>query len=80
MVNIVAGLENIQQNYRFFFFFNPKKISKGIIIDTFGLLRDKENEKIKDIQQICFICGLNREIFDRKSDLKGGFQNHIKVN
>jgi inositol 1,4,5-triphosphate receptor type 1/inositol 1,4,5-triphosphate receptor type 3 len=32
-------------------------ISAGIIIDTFGSLREKEGEKIKDIEEKCFICG-----------------------
>ena len=51
----------------------------GIIIDTFSMLRDQENEKIKDIRQICFICGQNQEVFDRKVNLKGGFVSHINV-
>ena len=51
----------------------------GIIIDTFSMLRDQENEKIKDIRQICFICGQNKEVFDRKVNLKGGFVSHINV-
>ena len=29
----------------------------GIIIDKFGSLREQENEKTKDIEGICFICG-----------------------
>lgn len=57
------------------------------------MLRDQDNEKIKDIRQICFICGHNkfffiyfkiysfckRELFDRKINLKGGFITHINV-
>jgi len=52
----------------------------GIIIDTFGSLREKDNEKKMDVQEICFICGFDRETFDRKSDAGGGFIGHIKVN
>ena len=33
-------------------------IVAGIIIDTFGSLREKENEKILDIKDKCFICGI----------------------
>ena len=31
-------------------------IVSGIIIDTFGALRNMENEKDKDINDKCFIC------------------------
>lgn len=55
-------------------------IVAGIIIDTFGLLRDNENSKLKDMERICFICGLNKEIFERQVDLKKGFSIHILVN
>lgn len=30
---------------------------KGIIIDTFGSLREEETEKNEDIYESCFICG-----------------------
>lgn len=32
----------------------------GIIIDTFGSLREKDKEKIMDVQEICFTCGCDR--------------------
>ena len=32
-------------------------IFSGIIIDKFGDLRESENEKAKDIEGLCFICG-----------------------
>ena len=35
-------------------------IVAGIIIDTFGDLRDKEQEKKKDIEEKCFICGIEK--------------------
>lgn len=35
-------------------------IVSGIIIDTFGLLREMEEEKNKDIQEKCFICNLSK--------------------
>lgn len=55
-------------------------IVAGIIIDTFGLLRDNENAKLKDMQQVCFMCGLQKETFERQVDLKKGFSTHIMVN
>lgn len=54
-------------------------IVAGIIIDTFGLLRDNENAKLKDMQQVCFMCGLQKETFERQVDLKKGFSTHILV-
>lgn len=54
-------------------------IVAGIIIDTFGVLRDNENAKLKDMERICFICGQNKEIFERQVDLKKGFSRHILV-
>lgn len=35
-------------------------IVSGIIIDTFKILREKENEKLQDILNKCFICGLDK--------------------
>lgn len=58
-------------------------IVAGIIIDTFGSLREEESEKIKDIEDKCFICGNLKTIFDRLTDsssMGGGFEHHIKVN
>lgn len=52
------------------------QIFSGIIIDTFGSLRERDAIKQEDKSQICFICGYDRESFDRKSD--GGFNIHIK--
>ena len=39
------------------------QIISGIIIDTFGLLRDQEMEKTKDKKSNCFICGLKRYFY-----------------
>lgn len=43
-------------------------IVAGIIIDTFGSLREAEGEKNRDIEDKCFICGNLKTTFDRKSD------------
>lgn len=47
----------------------------GIIIDTFGSLRDEKVEKDKDMKTKCFICGLERYIFEKNAE---GFENHIE--
>ena len=40
-------------------------IWSGIIIDTFGNLRDVENERNRDIEDKCFICGNLKTTFDK---------------
>ncbi|CAD8103545.1 unnamed protein product [Paramecium sonneborni] len=58
-------------------------IVAGIIIDTFGSLREEESNKIRDIEDKCFICGNLKTTFDRLQDISsmgGGFDHHIKVN
>ena len=35
-------------------------IVSGLIIDTFGALRDQDQEKNRDKKSNCFICGLKR--------------------
>lgn len=61
----------------------------GIIIDTFGSLREEEVEKNQDMVDKCFICGnlkyessiSIRADFDRlQSKTSGGFKEHIKIN
>ena len=41
--------------YNFF-----RKLSSGIIIDTFAILRAEEEKKKNDIENFCFICGIDR--------------------
>ena len=38
-------------------------IVAGIIIDTFGSLREEEEAKIVDIRENCFICGKEKYLF-----------------
>jgi hypothetical protein len=49
----------------------------GIIIDTFGELRAKKLERQKDTIDKCFICGIDKQIFDRASKVPNGFKIHI---
>ncbi|CAD8106824.1 unnamed protein product [Paramecium sonneborni] len=56
-------------------------IASGIIIDTFGQLREDENKMNSDIKDKCFICGQENIIFERSSDgSSSGFKNHLKQN
>jgi hypothetical protein len=50
----------------------------GIIIDTFGELRNLKDERIINTTQLCFICGISKQVFDRASDGPDGFKNHIR--
>ncbi len=47
----------------------------GIIIDTFGGLRDEKNAMYEDMKSKCFICGLDRYLFDKEG---AGFDTHIE--
>ena len=51
-------------------------ILTGIIIDTFAVLRTEDDHNIDDINNICFICGEERNILDKK-DPKRGFVFHV---
>lgn len=46
----------------------------GIILDTFGELREKRDAIEEDQLGKCFICGLEQSAFDRVGS--GGFENH----
>jgi hypothetical protein len=48
----------------------------GIIIDTFSELRDRKKEKSTDTTGRCFICGIEKIVFDRESST--AFDQHIK--
>lgn len=46
----------------------------GIIIDTFAQLRDQKGQTDEDSKNVCFICGISRQAFDR--DTEEGFEWH----
>jgi hypothetical protein len=54
-------------------------IVTGVIIDTFGELRDEDNSKQEQLQSNCFVCGLSKD--DLKTDgMPGGskgFCDHV---
>lgn len=51
-------------------------IVKGIIVDTFGALRELEQDKTTDMESRCFICGIERDSFDKIQTKT--FVEHIK--
>jgi hypothetical protein len=75
----------IRTNYRAIYdisfkFFVPiimLSIVKGIIVDTFGALREEDQEKTEDMEGKCYICGLERESFDKIRTKT--FIEHIKT-
>ena len=46
----------------------------GIIIDTFGQLRTDAAAKRASMENVCFICGVDRFTFDTQG---GGFRRHV---
>jgi len=47
----------------------------GIIVDTFAEMRDQKKAMDEDVQNKCYICNLDRNIFDKSGP---GFEKHIK--
>jgi len=50
----------------------------GIIIDTFGALKDDMLEKKSFLEDYCFICGIDSEKLDKATQY--GKYSHIKKN
>ena len=50
----------------------------GIIIDTFGALKDDMLEKKSFLEDYCFICGIDSEKLDKYTQY--GKYSHIKKN
>lgn len=53
-------------------------IVAGIIIDTFGTLREELSKYNYDLQNYCFICGFDAETIEKSSRNQRGFGHHIK--
>ena len=51
-------------------------IVKGVIVDTFGALREEDQAKTEDMETKCYICGIERESFDKIRTKT--FIDHIK--
>jgi hypothetical protein len=52
-------------------------IIQGITIDTFVELRLNMLERIRDTEEVCFICGIDQIVFVRAID-RDAFENHVK--
>ena len=50
-------------------------IVTGIIIDEFASLKDAMNDRLEDTRNVCYMCGLDRELFERNNI---DFEEHIK--
>lgn len=50
----------------------------GIIIDTFAQMREEDKFTRENMENQCFICGIDRFTFDTASQSSGGFDAHIK--
>jgi hypothetical protein len=48
----------------------------GIIVNSFATLRDNKKRNEEDMLNVCYICNIERLIFDKNSE--GGFERHIK--
>lgn len=46
----------------------------GIVIDTFAQQRDLQKQIKENIENVCFVCGIDRNTFDRKHPI--GFEHH----
>lgn len=53
-------------------------VVSGIIIDTFGSLREEADQLKNDVQKFCFICGFDQESLDKIKVGKNGFKEHVK--
>lgn len=51
----------------------------GVIITTFGQLRENKARRMEDTVGVCFICGIDKQVFDRASDKPEGFTTHVKL-
>lgn len=48
----------------------------GIIVDTFSQLRHESETRMKDLVDVCFVCGLNRSEFSKAGK---NFDRHINI-
>jgi len=64
----------------FFIFINTILINIifGVIIDTFGDLRAQNQAMAEEMEQRCFVCGLERYKFEINSTDGNGFGKHIR--
>eukprot|EP01015_Nassula_variabilis_P018871 TRINITY_DN311_c0_g3_i5.p1 TRINITY_DN311_c0_g3~~TRINITY_DN311_c0_g3_i5.p1 ORF type:complete len:368 (+),score=50.02 TRINITY_DN311_c0_g3_i5:67-1170(+) len=68
--------------YDFTSFFIPVviiiQIVTGVIADTFEVLRNEEEERTNDMNNVCYICGFDRDFIQEKMRNQEGFITHVK--
>ena len=76
-MNFVGEIDRIIYDLLFFIIITVigLNIVFGIIVDTFSELRDEKYSQEKDMKSVCFICGIENYLFDRKGK---GFKTHVK--
>jgi hypothetical protein len=50
----------------------------GLIVDTFSSLRKEQEEIEEDFKNVCFICGLDREVIEKYYTGREGFDRHLE--
>jgi len=73
--SIYAGAFFIHLSFFIFIIVIVSKVVFGIILDSFGELRDDRQAIEEDIKSFCFICSIDNDEFQRKAY---GFKHHSK--
>jgi inositol 1,4,5-triphosphate receptor type 1/inositol 1,4,5-triphosphate receptor type 3 len=60
--------------YGIFFGILFGNIISGIMLDSFGALRERNNELLHDKENFCYICNISRETLEKN---RISFQDHI---
>ena len=50
----------------------------GIKVGEFDARASEMNERIRDTTEVCFICGIDKQVFDRAANDPDGFKIHIR--
>lgn len=61
--------------YGIFFGILFGNIISGIMLDSFGALRERNNELMHDKENFCYICNISRETLEKN---RVSFQDHIR--
>ena len=54
------------------------QIISGLIFDTFSSLRKEQEAIEEDYKNVCFICGLDRELLEKYYTGREGFDRHLQ--
>lgn len=86
MKSILKPLDDTDRLYNFKLFIDVSffilinlvamNIVFGIILDTFAELRDEQQQRDFDTENVCFICGFERKLFEKQEKK---FSTHLQV-